>query len=252
VQRAVMEMNCSDDLFNKYKPLIAKTANLVSKKINANYDDVYQEASIGFLYAVKHFKSDPSLSDKDNEYRFRAYIKKCIEGYALNTDTDTTIHLPVKIKKLKAIYLKNKSLNENLTLQQFAKQHHLSQKILENLQIALDLKIIYFRQEITDECEKRDSLDTIKDENQPNPEDIYITKIQMEEQMEEIYPILSLMHPLQQQILIYTYGLFDFPILSNDEIAEELNITYNHVTQNRHRALNCISRYLKTNIIKIT
>lgn len=246
-----MVMNCSDDLFQQYKPLITKTASIVSKKINATYDDIYQEASIGFLYAVHHFKPDPTLSDKDNEYRFRAYVKKCIEGYALNTDTDTIIHIPAKIKKLKALYLKNKLSNENLTLQQFAKEHNLSKKMLENLQIALDLKIIYFRQEITDECEKRDSLDTIKDENQPNPEDVYITKIQLEEEMEEIYPILSLMHPLQQQILIYTYGLFDFPILSNEEIAQELHITYNHVTQNRHRALNCINKYLKTKTIKI-
>lgn len=239
--------NNETELYNKFKPLLTKTAGQLSKRMNASYDDIYQEACIGLIYAIRHFSPDPQLSDKDNNNRFVKYAKMCVKGYALNTNTDDTIHIPVDVKKMIFKYNNIKNKNPDYTLSDFKNDNHLSNEKYDCLKTALNLKISYFQMGEDLEGNQKNSYETIADEKQKNPIEIMLIK----DQMDDIYPIMAIMPPQQQELLIYYYGLFGIPPLSPPEIADKINIPMSYFNYYRQRALLCIYNFLKTNELKI-
>jgi DNA-directed RNA polymerase specialized sigma subunit len=95
--------------YNKFKKWIHKLAFQIWHKNRSRYDvdDVVQEATIGFLYGLRHYKYDTNKSPEENEYLKIAYIKRCVEGFAKNTPTTIQqVHIPGNIYNLCMRYTK--------------------------------------------------------------------------------------------------------------------------------------------------
>ena len=88
-----------DILYEKYKyiiDIIIRKYTVKAKMLNIEYNDLYQEALLGFSDAINRYN--------DNRSSFRTFITICVDR-----------RLQVVIKK--ASSLKNKLMNESLSLE---------------------------------------------------------------------------------------------------------------------------------------
>ncbi len=239
--------------YNKFKKWINKLAFQIWHKNRNKFDkdDVVQEATIGFLYGLRHYKYDTNKSPEENEYLKIAYIKRCVEGFAKNTPTLQPVHIPGNVYNLYMRYAKEEKENPDLTPTLFAEKHHLTNKQFTKLEIAIDmLKPSTYKSTSQLTPTETELIEQIPS-TEPTPEQQILFNEDLNEQITLIYPIFTLLKPQQQFILIHTFGLFNYSILSISDMAKQLDMTVPTVIQNKLRAIELINHYLQTGEIKV-
>ena len=239
--------------YNKFKRWIHKIAYQIWHKNRSKYDvdDIIQEATIGFIYGLRHYKYDNNKTQEENEYLKIAYIKRCVEGFAKNTPTLQQVHVPGNIHNLYMKYTKEVKENPDLAPKIFAEKHHLTKKQLTKLETALImLKPSTYKSTSQLTAMETELIENIPSQD-PTPEEQILFSEDINEQLSLIYPIFTLLRPQQQFILIHIYGLFNYEILTINEIAKQLDLTVANVAQNKCRAIELINHYLQTGEIKV-
>lgn len=211
------------ELYNRYKPLIYKSARQYSSL--APVEELVQEGSLGFTAALNKFQIDPNKTDKALNNIFKAFVKKYVVGYIRwhKYSKQNAIEVaPNALEVLTKFQRQNEPLSVYLT--QINKQE---QNILIH---ALQTYQVSHFKDIEIEKSIVNTINLIPDESIHIEEDItHIEEIQ--EKMENIYPILVMYPQIQQQIFIFRFGLFGCPEMSIKEIASKLSVNYTYVTQ---------------------
>lgn len=235
----LLKMNTEEarsELFNRYKPLIYKSARQYSSI--APVEELVQEGSLGFTAALNKFQIDPNKNEEALNNIFKSFVKKYVIGYIRwhKYSNQNTIEVtPNALDILKKFERQDKPLNEYIK-QINKKEQNILLHALQTYQVS------YFK-DIQIEKSTVNTINLVPDESIHIEEDItHIEDIQ--EQMESIYSILIMYPQIQQQIFIYKYGLFGCPEMSIKQIANKLGIQYTYVTQTTRTILNDLKECL--------
>lgn len=231
-------------LFNRYKNFIKKFAASYANK-GIDFDDLYQEASLGFLKAIDNF--NPNLNTK-----FSAFVYIYIEGFMKNlfNPQHRLISLPKKYVELskKIEQLKDKySEDEIIKILDITREEY-------DKAIKTNIKIISYNSIDYSNPEKDEFINLIPDE-ELTIEEILIQKEMNTELLLPIYEIIFDLPKRNQFILIHSYGLFDSEIYSPNELQTMLGMPISTIASNKRKSLLTIintlnNKPVKTNVKK--
>ena len=242
--KQLMKLNtkeAKDIMFNRYKNLISYITRKFSKK-GVPYEDLFQEACLGFLKSLEKY-------DINSDAKFSVYTYRYMEGYlknALKPSSTSLISVPDKYYTIFKRIEKLQKANPSITKEEIKEILNIDEKEYEKA-IKTDISICSYNIYIE---EADDEYINLIEDPSPTIEEVLIEKCSYDDMLLPIYEIIFDLDELKQDILTYSYGLFDADILSIQEISDKLNIPYQSVLNHKNSALRIIINTLQDKSLK--
>ena len=209
------------------------------------YLDLVQEGMFGLMKAVDRY-------DVSKGYKFSTYainwinqsIKRAVD------DQGSTIRLPVHAREQLRLYKRvagilKRELNRNPTMEEIAEATGLSLDQVKNLSTS-DISMISLNEPLRNK--KNEESDEMGDFI-PNSEAEVFETVSDSILAEEVNNLLTKtgLNEREKLVLTHRYGLNGVPIMTLEEIGQQLNITRERVRQIESRAIKRLrnSRYIK-------
>lgn len=232
-------------LFEMYLRVVVKIALNSYKNNGYELDDLIQEGSLGLLRAIKNY-------DFSKHGSFISYLPLWIKQYIDRAiaDKSRTIRIPVhfleQIKSFKSSIesLKNKSANNELTVEEIAEELNMTvvdiKMILQIHEETLSINNI-----IDNEDDDAFKIKIYEPYNE-SPYELYLEK----ELRNVIDSALSTLTHQEETILRFRYGLFDGCVRTLEEVGIIYNITRERIRQIETKALRKLRNSKKSKYIK--